>query len=71
MRKIIQLLIPFGVAVILIGFIFLFPDFSHICELKAYDLKMGWTAKLKPQDKKIADRIKIVNVADSTIREMG
>lgn len=70
-KQLVQILIPLGTAIFFVGFILLFSDFSRICELKAYDLKMRMTARLKPRDKAIAARIKVINVTDSTIKKMG
>jgi len=67
--KSIRFLIPLIVAVILGVFLFTFPHFSRLCELKVYDLKMRLSAKSK--DKSIADRIKIINISDDTIKQMG
>jgi CHASE2 domain-containing sensor protein len=70
-NKFIQFSFSFVAAFILIAIIFLFPNFSRICELKAYDLKMRLTAGLKARDRAIANRIKVINVTDSTIKQMG
>lgn len=70
-KRLNQFLIPLITALILIAFIFCFPNFSRICEFKAYDLKLRLTARLRPKDRAIADKIKIIYVADSTINQMG
>lgn len=70
-KQLIQILIPLAAGIILIAISSLFPNFSRICELKVYDSKMRLTAKLKSQNKATAARIKIINVTNSTISEMG
>lgn len=70
-KKRLQLLVPLITTVFLIGFILIFSDFSRLSELKVYDLKMQLTAKLKNRDMPIADKIKIVNITDLTIKKMG
>jgi diguanylate cyclase (GGDEF)-like protein len=70
-KKLFQLLVPLALAIAIIVFILTFSNFSRISELKIYDLKMQLTAKLRDQDRPIAEKIKIVNITDSTIKKMG
>jgi len=67
--KSIRFLIPLVIAIIFSTFIFTFPNFSRLCELKIYDMKMRLSARI--EDKSIADKIKIINISDDTIKQMG